>query len=229
MSDKRLMAHDKLLAAAQAVVNDGLDTAEEHVHVCDKDNDEVKAKSMPASLQALYYAVQAVRKLSAFPGGLAQPAPIAEISWSTVDGKWALNMLCEPVSPPDHPVPLYAGPTPGLEPRDLTADELADPEYMQGYIESCNESLACVLAENQRLKAVLALRTEALDSIELHPLSSGAACERDPAGRYPVDPARKLQLAQSQQHVCGRAGTYWGICPPCLATTQLANEPQNNG
>jgi hypothetical protein len=38
----------------------------------------------------------------------------------------------------------------------LTEAELSNPEYMRGYVESCNDTVAEVLAENKRLRAILA-------------------------------------------------------------------------
>lgn len=62
MADEQTRAYDALLAAAQAVVNDGLDEAEARTHPCDVHNDDVKAQHMPAPLEALYHAVNAARR-----------------------------------------------------------------------------------------------------------------------------------------------------------------------
>lgn len=55
-------AADMLMAAAQCVVNDALEDAEDRVHICDRNNDDRKARAMPAPLQGLYYAVKAMQK-----------------------------------------------------------------------------------------------------------------------------------------------------------------------
>jgi hypothetical protein len=52
---------DLLLAAAEAVVKEGLDVAEERAHPCDVNNDEVKAQLMPLPLQALFHAVRGAK------------------------------------------------------------------------------------------------------------------------------------------------------------------------
>lgn len=57
---------DKVLAAAQAVVNEALDDAESMVHPCDVNDDDVKARAMPQPIQALYFALKS-RPLSQQP------------------------------------------------------------------------------------------------------------------------------------------------------------------
>jgi hypothetical protein len=55
-------ALDYLLAAAQSVVNDALDVAEEGIHPCDINNEGRKADRMPMAMQSLRYAVRIARR-----------------------------------------------------------------------------------------------------------------------------------------------------------------------
>ena len=59
--------YDRLLAAAQNVVDEALDDADSRMHPCDVRNDEVKAQHTPAPVQALFYAIRALRSAPGTP------------------------------------------------------------------------------------------------------------------------------------------------------------------
>lgn len=94
-------AYDKLLAAAQGAVNEAMEAAEEGIHPCDVNNDEAKARRMPAPLRALYYAIKslATKEAAAVEAPSLVLKPTYRLASALNAMRWALNKTMEGDTP----------------------------------------------------------------------------------------------------------------------------------